>query len=44
VAAVIEAERRGTGLRGALGMLDESGFDLEGTPYPAFLERYFIGG
>ncbi len=41
MAAVIEAERKGTGLSGARAMLAEAGFDIEGTPYVAFLENYF---
>lgn len=41
MAAVIESERKGTGLPGALSMLAEAGFDIDGTPYVAFLENYF---
>jgi len=41
VAAVIEAERNGTGLRGAAQLLADAGFDIGGTAYIAFLQRYF---
>jgi len=41
VAAIIEAERRGTGLNGALKMIADAQFDIAGTPYIPFLERYF---
>jgi hypothetical protein len=41
VAAVVEAERNGTGARGAAQLLAEAGFGIAGTPYAAFLEGYF---
>jgi hypothetical protein len=41
VAAVIEAERAKTGARGAAQLIAQAGFDIAGTPYSGFLERYF---
>jgi hypothetical protein len=41
VAAIIDAERRKAGAPDVVRMLSEAGFDLAGTPYPAFIERYF---
>jgi len=44
VAAVIEAENRKSGAAGALELLRRAGYDVAGTPYARFIERYFAGG
>jgi len=41
VASIIEAEREGTGARGALKKLVDADFDVAGTPYEAFIVCYF---
>ena len=41
VAAIIASEDAGEGDTGTRRRLSEAGFDLEGTPYPAFLRGYF---
>ncbi|MCU1384300.1 MAG: hypothetical protein JWL71_2997, partial [Acidobacteria bacterium] len=33
----------GTGASGALEAISEAGFDLEDSPYPEFIRRYFAG-
>jgi protein tyrosine phosphatase (PTP) superfamily phosphohydrolase (DUF442 family) len=43
VAAIIEAERAGSGAAGARKLLADADFDIEGRPYPAFIDRYFGG-
>jgi hypothetical protein len=35
------SEKDGTGAKGALAKTAESGFDVTGTPYGDFVERYF---
>jgi hypothetical protein len=35
------SEKDGTGLKGALQKAAEAGFELTGTPYADFIERYF---
>jgi hypothetical protein len=41
VAAIIDAERRKAGAADVVRALEQAGFDLDGTPYPQFIERYF---
>ena len=41
VVAIAAAERAGDGAAGALRRIREVGFDVEGTPYAAFLAGYF---
>jgi len=41
VAAIVAAERGGEGHQGALRRIGAAGFDVEGTAYHAFIERYF---
>jgi len=41
VVAAAQAEDAGEGLEGALRRIREAGFDVDGTPYGAFLQRYF---
>jgi len=38
---IIAAERAGDGEAGALRRITEAGFDVEGTPYAAFVSDYF---
>jgi len=38
---MITARRDGTGEAGALKALAEADFDIEGTPYPELIRRYF---
>ena len=40
-AAIIGAENQGTGKAGAAKLIAEAGSKIEGTPYEAFLDRYF---
>jgi hypothetical protein len=37
------SEKDGTGAQGALEKAAGAGFAIEGTPYAAFIERYFAG-
>jgi uncharacterized protein (TIGR01244 family) len=39
--AIIASERAGEGVGGALRRISEAGFDVAGTPYAAFIARYF---
>jgi uncharacterized protein (TIGR01244 family) len=41
VVAAVQAEDTGEGLEGALRRIREAGFDVDGTPYGTFLQRYF---
>jgi hypothetical protein len=41
VAAILAAERAGTGASGALDALRAAGYDVADTAYPAFITRYF---
>jgi uncharacterized protein (TIGR01244 family) len=40
-AAIIAAEKDGSGATGALGKVKAAGFEIEGTPYAAFIDNYF---
>jgi hypothetical protein len=42
-AAIVSAEKDGSGSAGAFAKLAQAGFDIGGTPYEAFIERYFSG-
>lgn len=35
------SEKDGSGAAGALQKADEAGFEIEGTPYGDFIDRYF---
>jgi hypothetical protein len=41
VAAIIASEDAGEDAAGALRHVAEGGFDIFGTPYEAFIRRYF---
>jgi uncharacterized protein (TIGR01244 family) len=41
VAALATSEIDGTGKEGTLGKIKEAGLSVEGTPYGAFIDRYF---
>jgi uncharacterized protein (TIGR01244 family) len=41
VVGMAQAEKAGEGSEGALRRIHAAGFDVVGTPYGAFLERYF---
>jgi hypothetical protein len=38
---MVTAQREGTGAAGALKLLADADFDVEGTPYPELIRRYF---
>jgi uncharacterized protein (TIGR01244 family) len=40
-AAIVAAEKDGSGPAGALHKVADAGFEIEGTPYAAFITRYF---
>jgi hypothetical protein len=40
-AALVAAEKDGSGKAGAYKKLADAGFDVAGTPYAAFVESYF---
>jgi hypothetical protein len=39
----VASEKDGSGARGALEKIAQAGFEIAGTPYAAFVERYFEG-
>jgi hypothetical protein len=40
-ASIVSAEREGSGASGTRAKLAAAGFEIGGTPYDAFIERYF---
>jgi uncharacterized protein (TIGR01244 family) len=40
-AAIVSAEKDGSGAAGALGKVADAGFEIEGTPYAAFIDTLF---
>ena len=40
-AAIVSAERDGSGKDGAFRKVRDAGFEIDGTPYAAFIETYF---
>ncbi len=40
-AAIVSAEKDGSGLEGTRRKLGDAGFAVEGTPYADFIDRYF---
>ena len=40
-AAMVLSKRDGTGAKGTREKLAAAGFDVEDSPYPEFIERYF---
>jgi hypothetical protein len=40
-AAIVSAERDGSGASGALKKVAAAGFDIDGTPYAAFVREYY---
>ncbi len=43
-AAIVSAEKDGSGKTGALRKVRDAGFAIDGTPYGTFIEHYFSGG
>jgi hypothetical protein len=43
-AAIVSAEKDGSGESGALRKVRDAGFAIDGTPYEAFIMKYFSGG
>lgn len=43
-AAIVSAEKDGSGEAGALRNVRDAGFAIEGTPYETFILSYFSGG
>jgi hypothetical protein len=40
-AAIVSADREGSGEAGTRKKLADAGFQLDGTPYSSFIERYY---
>lgn len=40
-AAIISAQNDGSSAAGALKKVADAGFEIDGTPYAAFITRYF---
>ena len=40
-AAIVSAQKDGSGLAGARAKLASAGFEIDGTPYADFVTRYF---
>ena len=43
-AAIVAAQKDGSGAEGALKKLREADYDVTGTPYAAFVTNFFAGG